>query len=168
MTAVTLYELADEFMELQQKLMTSGIDDQTVSDTIEGLQLPVEEKARAVASVIRSMLETEEAIKAAEVSLDRRRKRVMGRREWLEGYLLENMRRTGITQISHPLMDIKITKNPPAVKIDDLKAVPWEYLRLPPAPSAEPDKAAMRKDMLAGKEIPGAHLEQAEKVEIKI
>lgn len=167
-TDITLFALAEEFQATATKLYDSELDEQTIADTLEGLQYPIEEKAKNVAFVIRNLEANEIAIKQAENSLQQRRARLAARREWLEGYLLANMQRCGISKIEHPLATISLRANPGKVAIIDEAAIPWEYMRQPPQPPAAPEKTLIRDALKRGEEVPGARLEVTQRVEIKI
>lgn len=168
-TTVTLYELADEYMHIARQLQESDLPVEAVNDTLEGLTLPIEEKARAVAVVIANMQENEELVQQAIDKLSERLKRIAARREWLTGYLKVNMQRTGITKIEHPLLKISLRKNPVKVVIDSPVDVPLDYYGpQKPPPPREISKTLIKAAIEAGKIVPGAHLAQDERVEIKV
>lgn len=167
-TDITLFDLAEEFEVAAATLYDSDLDEQTITDTLEGLQFPIEEKARNVAFVIRNLEANEAAIKQAETALAQRRARIAARREWLEGYLLVNMQRCGISKIEHPLATISLRANPGKVLIIDEAAIPWEFMRQPPQPPAAPEKTLIRDALKRGEDVPGARLEVTQRVEIKI
>lgn len=168
MNEMTLYQLADEFLEAAQTLQEHDLDEQTIADTLEGLTVPFEEKARGVAIVIKSFEADAIAVEHAEKELQRRRKRLLHRVEWLQSYLLINMQRTGIRKISHPLFDIALRKNQGAVEILDISAIPAQYMRFPEPPPPAPAKTEIAAAIKAGIDVPGARLNITEKVEIKL
>lgn len=167
-TGITLYDLAEEFRSAAEALRDSELDEQTITDTLEGLQFPVEVKARNVAIVIANMRAEADAIREAKERLAAREKRIDARMEWLESYLLANMQRCEIKKIESPIITISLRNNPPKVIIDDEKILPWEFMKQPPQPPPTPEKTLIRDALKAGKFIPGAHLEQSQRVEIKI
>lgn len=165
---LTLYEAASEFSSVAEQLRSSDLDDQTITDTLEGLSMSVEDKARGVAFVAKDMRAMEVAIKDAENALQQRRMRIQARREWLEHYLLTNMQHCGIKRIEHPLMTIAVRDNPGAVIIEDETRIPWEYMTQPPTPPARAEKKLIADAIRSGKEVPGARLEITQRVEIKV
>lgn len=166
MTAMTLYELTEEYREALQSLTEMDLDEQTVSDTLEGLQGAIEVKAQNVAMFIRNLEVGAEAIKEAESRMAARRKAIENRVQRIKQYLLMNMRACGISKIESPYLSVSIRKNPVSVVIDNSDAIPPEYMRQPEPPPPSPDKKAIAEAIKSGKEIPGAHTEQSERVHI--
>lgn len=166
--SLTLFEVAEEFREAAAKLRDSDLDDQTIADTLEGMQYPVEVKMRNVAFVIENMEAEADAIATAMGALADRNIRLRHRILRLENYLLTNMQSCGISKIESPLLTIALRNNPPKVVIDDEKALPWEYMKQPPQPPPAPEKTLIREALKAGKEVPGAHLEQTQRLNIKV
>jgi hypothetical protein len=166
----SLYQLTNEFQLLAIKLNESDYDAQTIADTLEGATGDLETKAVNVAMFIRNLETSAEAIKLAEKEMADRRKSIEKKAESIKQYLKDNMQRCGITKIECPYFALTIKKNPHSVVIDDAEAIPCElyvYPEAPPAPEPYPDKKAIAELLKAGKEVNGAHLDQAERLEIK-
>jgi hypothetical protein len=51
--------------------------------------------------------------------------------------------------------------------IDEPALIPVEFLRTPPPPAPEPDKTAIAAAIKAGREVPGAHVEQRKSLQVK-
>lgn len=162
-----LYELASEYVEAANKLQNLELDEETIRDTLEGLQFPIEQKATNVAFVIRNMESLAEQIKQAEQQMVARRKAIEKRAENVREYLLRNMERCGISKIESPYFKISIRQNPGSVVIDDAGQIPCELYRYPEAPPPEPDKKAIKAMIESGQEVSGAHIEKTTRVEIK-
>jgi hypothetical protein len=60
-----------------------------------------------------------------------------------------------------------VRDNPAAVVVDDAAVIPAEFMRQPAPPPAEPDRRAIADAIKAGREVPGAHLEKSQRVQIK-
>jgi chromosome segregation ATPase len=163
----SLYILANEYKDIEQKLNDSDMDEQTVKDTLEGLSGELETKGVNVAYVIRNMESSAEQIKQAEKAMADRRKALESRAEQLKRYLKDNMERTGITKIECPHFSIAIKHNPPAVVIDDAAAIPSDYMVTPPAPPPAPDKKLIAQAIKDGFEVPGCKLVSGTRVDIK-
>lgn len=162
-----LYELTEEYLEAEEKLRDLDIDDETIRDTLEGLQFPIEQKATNVAFVIRNMESLAEQIKQAEQQMAARRKAIEKRAESIRSYLLHNMERCEISKIESPYFKISIRQNPAKVVIDDPVRIPCEFYRYPDAPPPEPDKKAIKEVLESGGFISGAHIEKTKRIEIK-
>lgn len=164
---IALYKLADEFLEASQRLADLDLPDEVVNDTLESLQLPLEQKAVSVASFVRNIEASAEAIRQAEADMRARRTAIENRAKRVRAYLLEQMARTGIKQIECPLFKISIRENPPAVVIDAESQIPDEFMATPPMPEPVPDKKAIAAAIKGGREVAGCHLERGTRLEIK-
>ena len=167
MNNLSLYKIADQYLEASTALADLDIDAQTLADTLEGLSGELEVKAQNVAMFVRNLEASAEAIKAAEKQMTERRKAIENRAESIRDYLKSNMERTGINKIECPWFTIAIKKNPKSVCIDDANVIPNEYKRQPEPPPPSPDKKAIKDAIEAGKDVPGAHIEQGTRLEIK-
>jgi hypothetical protein len=163
----SLYELTNEYRLAQIKLDESDYDEQTIADTLEGLSGDLNAKANSIACVIRNLEVTAEAIKQAEKEMAERRKTIENKTEAMKLYIKENMQRCGITKIECPYFALTLRKNPPSVVIDDAGAIPNEFYVFPDPPAPYPDKRVIAEQLKSGNVVNGAHLEQAERLEIK-
>ncbi len=167
MSNISLYQLTNEYQLIQMKLLESDFDEQTIADTLEGASGDIEAKSINVAMFIRNLETSAEAIKQAEKEMADRRKAIEKKADSIKQYLKDNMQRCGITKIESPYFALTIKKNPPSVVIDDVGAIAGELYVYPDAPSPYPDKKAIAELLKAGKEVNGAHLEQADRLDIK-
>lgn len=167
MTALTLFEIAKEYRNITDVLMDAGVDEQTLTDTLEAEAWPLELKAQNYGFVIRNLESTAASIKEAEAAMSARRKALEKRAMHLQERLKTGMEIAGVQELSCPYFAIKIKKNPPAIDVWDEKQVPEKYLvqATPPPPSI--DKKAIKADIEAGIEVPGAMKVQGTRLEIK-
>lgn len=162
-----LYELSSEFIEASNALQNLDLDDQCISNTLEGLQYPVEQKCNNVAFVVRNLESLAEQIKQAEQQMAARRKAIENRAANVREYLLQNMERCGISKIESPYFKISIRNNPASVVVDDAGAIPCEFYRYPEAPPPSPDKKLLLDALKSGINISGVHLEHKTRLDIK-
>ncbi len=94
-----------------------------------------------------------------------RRKSLERRVDWMRGYVLVNLLRTGITEIDSPEFVIRVQDNPPKVILDDEDAVPSAFKLTETVTTIR--KAEIRKLLLDGQTIAGAHLESEKRLSIK-
>ena len=167
MSLPTLYTLAEEYRAAAEALVDLDMPPEVVSDTLEGLSGQLQHKAANVAMVVRNLEATAEAIEAAEKTMRERRNAINARATWLRAYLLDNMQRTGIQRIDSPWFAMVVRDNPAAVVVDDAAVIPAEFMRQPAPPPAEPDRRAIADAIKAGREVPGAHLEKSQRMQIK-
>lgn len=163
-----LYVLAQEHRALADTLADLDIDEQTLADTLEGAAGELEQKATAVAMVIRNHEALAASIKDAEEMMAARRKALEARAERLRTYLLTNMLLAGIKSIKHPMLDITIKGKVAAVEVFDEQQVPVEFYDQPPAPPPRLSKSRIAAAIKAGRDVQGAKLSaEAHRIEIK-
>ena len=169
----TLYALTTDLVDathaLEEMAEAGEIDAQALADTLEGVRLPVQVKALQVAAYNRHLEAQMAAVKSEEDRLAEYRHYLQRQADALRVYLYDQMVRAGITKIEAipdaPPFRLAIRKNPPKVVIDNEGALPWEFKR--EVVKTEVDKALIKDALKQGLSVPGAHLEQSERVEIK-
>lgn len=167
MTALTLFEIAAEYRHITDVLMDSGADEQTLTDTLEAEAWPLELKAQNYGFVIRNLEATATSIKEAEAAMAARRKSIEKRTAALIERLKTGMEIAGVQELSCPYFAIKVKKNPPAIDVWDEKQIPAKYLVQAPPPPPSIDKKAIKADIDADIEVPGAKKVQGTRLEIK-
>ena len=166
-----LYQLTATQRALQAQLEAGGFDDQTISDTLEGDDNTESllEKRLAYISIIKSKRAFSEArAKAADemAALAEVDDRDADR---LEAALLASMKATGDSHLVGLQFEAIIRRNPPSVELVDGADVPPIYWRTPEPknPVAVIDKAAIKAELQAGREVRGARLVQNTRLEIR-
>jgi hypothetical protein len=166
-----LYELANQFKSLELLESTDDLPPEVIRDTLEGLEGQLQDKATNVALFIRNLESTADAIDAAADKMRSRGSRLRERAQSLNEYLLFNMQATGISKIESPFFTLTVRNNPATVVIDSENLIPAEFMRTPepaPPPKPTPDKSAIARAIKSGAEVPGAHTEQRQRLEIKL
>lgn len=170
---MTLYEIDSRIAQLENA-MEDGmvINEETgellrVEEVLDNLQMAFEKKAEHIACWIKNLTAESTAIRAEEEALSKRRKAAEKKAERLRGYLLACMVRPDGTsaKVSGARCAVSIRKNPPSAVVDDDVLLPDRYKVR--KITIVPDKAMIRERLIAGEEIPGAHLEQSRSVMIK-
>ena len=160
-----LYKLADEYLAIAQLLADHDLPEEVIADTLEGASGDLEEKAWNVAALIQQSEGEAAMIKDAEQRMSQRRKSLEKRIDWLRQYLLVQLLRTGITEIDSPEFVIRTRENPPRTVIDDEDAIPKAFKVKETIVTIRKDE--IRKRLLDGQEVPGAHLERDKHLVIK-
>ena len=158
MTLPALYEIAEVYRKALETLGDLDLDDQTIKDTLEGLQGDMQAKSQNVAAFCLHLESLSEAIREAEKKMAHRRQVISNRSENIRAYLKTCMETAGISKIECPYFKMQIKRNPPKTVIDDASKIPSEFMRIPPPPLPVPDKKAI-SDFL--KQQPGEHTEWA-------
>lgn len=158
MGTLALYELSHSYLRALEAFTDpeAHIPVEVVTDTLEGIEGELQDKAVNVAKFMRNLESFAEAIKAAEEQMARRRKAIEARAKWIRDYLKGNMEACGITRIESPWFCLSIQRNPPAVEVFDPVAVPDEFKR--PVVEIKIDKTAIKEAIERGEDVPGAML----------
>ena len=161
-----LYVLAQEYRATAEQLSNLELDEQTIADTLESMSGDLEVKAQNVAFVVRNLEVSADAIKAHREQQKEREDAIRKRAESMRSYLARCMEACGIEKIEGPGIALSFRKSS-AVVINEPGLIPQEFMRVKPAPPPEPDKTAISAAIKAGKEVPGAHIEQRRSLQIK-
>lgn len=167
MTALTLYEIAQEYRADLEKLAELDLDDATLTDTLDSMGGELQVKAQSVACFIRNLEATGEQIKQAEAAMAARRKALENRAARIKDYLLASMLVAGVQKIECPLFRMSVRDNPPAVEVYEPARIPQQYMRQPEPPPPAPDKTAIKEALKAGQEVPGCKLTTGKRLEIR-
>ena len=173
MNNLSLYHMTEEYIEAGRQLAAMAeageIDPEALADTLDGIRGALEVKAVNVAAYSKHLDYQAEII---DMEIDRLQKyfeSVKRQAAALRAYLHDQMTRAGITKIEAvegaPPFRLAIRKNPPRVVIDNEAAIEWEYKRS--VTKVEIDKQMIKDALKAGRSVPGAHMDQSERVEIK-
>lgn len=159
----TLYQLTDEFLEIQELLQNEEIDPSFIDDTLESLIFELEQKADGYAQVRKNVFNDINIIKEEEKRLKNRRLAYEKNLERLDKAIEKSMIVTGKTNIKTSLFTYQIRTNPPSVVIDDEEQIPNQFRIEQPS---KIDKSTL-KDFLKKHKTPYAHLEQSKSLKIR-
>jgi len=162
-----LYQLAADYKEAAERLSESGLDEQTITDTLEGLSGDIEQKAINLAKLIRNIEAETSAIRSAVDDMVKRANAEEAKAKRLRDYLKDCLQQAEIRKVSCPFFVVSLKATPAAVVIDDEKLIRGDLMVWPPAPPPKPDKRAIAEVIKAGEEVAGAHLESGTRLEIK-
>lgn len=161
------FELAEQYRRLAEFLTEQHDDPQVIRDTLDGESGPLDEHLENLAKMVRNLeaadagiMRTMEDLAARHAALQRAAER--GRK-----LILELMQRSQRERVSTALFSMAVRKNPPAVIIDSEAALPPAFMHYPDPPAPVPDKKAIAAALKAGQEVPGAHCEQALRLDIR-
>lgn len=168
MSGPALYELVAQHKSLEYLATSEDLPPEVVRDTLDGLEGELRDKAVSVAHFILNLESVADSIDAAIEQMMARKLRLEKRAASLQEYLLFNMIAAGIQKVDSPYFTLTVKKNPPSVVIDSENLIPARFMKDPPPPPPPMvNKAAIAKAIKEGQEVPGAHLEQYQRLEIK-
>lgn len=151
-----LYEISDQFKALRLMFDNGEIDADTLKDTLAGIDLEFEDKARNCLMMARELEATSEGIKKEIDRLKSLQKSVDSNSEWLLDYIKLNMEATGKDKLDLGLFKVTLRAPAKAVNIIDDSKIPAEYFRVIPE-SRQVDKTALSAALKLNK-IEGAEL----------
>ena len=159
-----LYELTGGILKLYELLEGEEIDEEVFSDTMESLELELEDKADGYAKIIANLNNDVSGIDAEIKRLTDRKNATKNHIAYLKKNLEQSMTVTGKRKFKTSLFSFNIQKNPPKLVVDDVMAIPDEFLI-----EVEPkiDTAAIKESIKNGHEYEWAHLEQTEGLRIR-
>lgn len=169
MQSLSLYTLSSEVETL---LASDGAFDAETGELSEALQTALgatREKARDVCAFILNRDSQIAAIEAHEAQVAARKATLVHRQEKLRKYLLAQMKRTGMLEISanDGTFAAKLyIERDASVEIFDEKQVPISFYTVPKTPDPKISKAEISKAIKAGKEVPGAKIVKRDRLEI--
>jgi len=149
----TLYTLTGQYLALQDLDMP----DEDLADSLEAITGEIDLKAESISHVLAN-LDTSPI--DTEIKRLQNMKRVYtNRAAALKSYLRDNMMARDINKITWDTGSITLRKATEAVEVDDTAALPADYQRK----TITADKAAIKRDLKAGKEIPGCRIVEGQR-----
>lgn len=162
----TLAMIAAQYRADADKLADLDLDEQTVADTLEAMAGDLEIKAQSVAHMVRAFEADAAAVSQWAKDAAARAKAIEARADRLRDYLSHCLDQAGIEKIDGPGIRISWRKSS-SVVIDDETQIPLSLMVCPPAPAPRPDKASIASEIKAGRDVPGAHVEQRRSLQVK-
>ena len=163
----TLYELTGQYLLLEDMMDDPDVDEQTLLDTLEGIEGELQDKADGYAKVMRN-LEAEAAALKEESDRILKRKRAIDKNiDRMKAALQQSMVLTGYPKFKTNLFSFAIQKNPPKLVIDreSTEHAPEEFIIIQ-APIWNKEK--LKEALKNGEDVDGiAHLEQGESLRIR-
>lgn len=161
------FELAAQYRQLAELLAERHDDEQVIADTLESVSEPLDERLENLAKMVRNIESARHGVERTIAHLEARHASLERAAERARRLILDLIRASGRERVTTALFSLAVRKNPSAVIVDNAAALTPEYLiyHAPPAPT--PDKRAIAAALKAGRQVPGAHGEQAVRLEIE-
>jgi hypothetical protein len=165
--SLSLFAIAGEYRQQLDQLEQMGLDEQTFQDTLESISGDIEEKSINVAMFVRNLEASAAAIETQIESMGDRAAAIRKKADHVKDYLRSNMEHAKLQKIESPYFVLTIKKNPVSLVLDDETKVPPSFLKTPEPPQPSLDKAKLKEALKGGEVVPGAHLEQKTRLEIR-
>ncbi|MGY0692943.1 siphovirus Gp157 family protein [Virgibacillus sp. FSP13] len=157
----TLYDLTTDFQQVQS-MIEEGNDG--LVDTLESINLAIEDKLENIGKVIRNLEGEAAAFKDEEKRLADKRKTIENNIKNLKLYAEQALKATGERKLKTGLFTYSIQKNPPSVNITNQELIPERfYVEVDP----KLDKATIKDLLKSGETVPGVELVQGEGLRFK-
>ena len=166
---MNLYALTTQYEKAFLALADGEFDEETISDTLEGMEGELIEKAQNVMAYALNLEAEAESLKAIKERVAARQNAAENKVKWMKDYLSRNMAAAGITEIASidGLFTIKLQIGRDEILvIDEPGQIPQSLYRHIKE-SLEPDKSAIKKAIKSGEQIYGAHIEKKNRLVIE-
>ena len=169
---MTLYDIDAQIAALEDAAEDDMLIDAetgeliSVSQALDALRMEREEKLENVACWVKNLCAEADAIREEENRLVKRRKAAETKAANLKSWLLAAMtREDGTTdKLKTGRVSISVKRNPPSTVVDDeLLPSTYKVAKI----TYQANKELIKRELLAGGEVPGAHLEYGRSVVIK-
>lgn len=161
-----LYELTTNFKAVSDLLDDESIDKKVIEDTLESIELAIEDKAHNIAIMLQGMDYDIDTLKAEENRLAGRRRVLENNKENLKTYLKYQMEIAKLSKIKSINFTVSLQNNPPSLEILDNKLIPPRFITIIPE-SHVFDKVRIKDALRNGEEVPGVALSQGKSIRIK-
>lgn len=162
----TLYELSAGFNNIMDLVEDETMDLDMLEQGLQTIECSLEEKCLNGIGLIKSLEHQRDGLKAEGKRLTDRAKVLDNRIQSIKDWYKVNLESMGKNKVNTDRGTMAIQKNPPALKIDDEQKIPAEYCDIIPE-HYEVAKDRVKAALKSGKEVPGAHMEQAMSLRIR-
>jgi hypothetical protein len=162
-----IYELTADMMKILSMMDDPDLDQQTLKDTMEGIEGAYEDKFDGYAAVIRQLTSYINELEEEKKRIDARKAAFENNVKKMKQIMLASMNATGKTKFKTAKNSFWTQKNKASVVIDAKSVwdIPEDFRRYK---DPEPDKTKIGEAIAAGQDFTGiAHMEQTESVRIK-
>lgn len=165
MNKLNVFELNSLIKQVQQKANTGEVSEEALADTLQSLEIPRNEKLDGVASWIEENDMKRKWIKNKKRQLTELDLGLRNQTERLMNFLTEAIDDTGKKSIQTKNHILRPRNYKTAVVVEATKDLPIDYVER--TEMIKPNKKLLYQDLMAGKEIKGAHLKKNRKTVIK-
>ena len=137
-----LYELTEAYLDIEKLLDEEYAEQLNIAESLSGIKDEIENKVENIAKLVLSLKADAEVVKTEEERLNKRRKAIENKVEWLKDYLLTEMLAVNVLKVKREVLSVTVQNNPPSVEIHTLDLIPSDYRKVIPE-TWQPDKKAI-------------------------
>ena len=160
-----LFAITEQYRELLWLMAEGEIPEENIQGILAEVSADFELKSANVARIFLNLESQAAEIKIAEDRMKKRRDSLERNAQRLRDYLLVHMESLEIKEIKTPEFLIRIRKNPHRVCIASESLIPEDFKE--EVMTIKVDKNGIRDALKAGKPVPGATLEQTQRLEVR-
>jgi len=160
----SLYELNKDFMLLQFMMEDEVIDEETFKDTLESIEMSIEDKAEGYAIVMQQLSDEANSLDKESKRLKAKEAVIKNNVDRLKMSLFDSMELTGKTKFKTKLFSFNIRTNGGSTLIPDESLIPKKYLIAQPS---KIDRKAILDALKSGAKVKGASLKHSRSLIIK-
>lgn len=159
-----LYELTDAYKNIAELMDDETMDTAVLETALQEIEAQIEVKAENSAIILKGLEGDIDMFKAEEKRLAERRKALENKRDWLKGYLKDEMEKIGMDKVKAGVFTVALQNNPPSVDITG--EVPAQFVTIIPE-QHQPDKKRIADFLKAGNNVEWAQLKQGKSLRVR-
>lgn len=160
----TLYELSEQARQIRDMLLDSGMDDDTIADTLEA-ETDIVEKIQSYVYVIKEIEAMAVAAKVEAQRMAERSKTLEARARRVKDTLKEGMLHAGISKREYPEFTVRVQNNPQSVDVYNESEIPGLFFVVPEV-APRLDRKALLEVLKEGTKVSGAQIKQGQSLRI--
>ena len=165
---MNIFELTGLWRDALDALQDPDVSQAEALERLRAVNEDIDRKADGYGKLIRSLEAEADGLKNEASRLNARAKAFESRAASLRAMLMEAMKAQEKTKLRTTRFTFSISPTPPAVRVTDLDAaLNSGYLKEPKMDESILDKAAIKRDLEAGMEIPGVELVKGEALRMR-
>lgn len=163
---ITLYDIKESFIDLFEQAEQGNVSTDELNKKGNDLAIALQNKSANIIAFDRQLEAYIDFAKKEKERINEYIKSLENKKSRFEEYLKSNMQEMQLTEITTGIGSIKLRKNPASVEVIDESLIPEEYKKEKVTYTV--DKALIKKDLQAGKNVFGACLiEDKTSIQIK-
>ena len=159
-----MYELTEAYKNIADLMDDETMDLAVLETALQEIETQIEVKAENSAIILKGLEGDIDMFKADEKRLAERRKTLENKRDWLKGYLKDELEKIGKDKVKAGVFTVALQNNPPAVEITG--EVPAEFVTIIPE-QTQPDKKRIAEYLKAGNDVEWARLRQGKSLRVR-
>ncbi|MDI6634324.1 siphovirus Gp157 family protein [Pantoea dispersa] len=147
-----LYQIANDFAALTD----SGIEPEMIADTLDAIEWELEEKVEQCLAVCKNESAYAESLKEESRKLAERARAAENRVTSIKDYIAKSLETAGKKSLKAGIHQVTVRAPSKSVEITSVDSIPSDFVEY--ETTIKPNKLAIKQQIEAGNDIPGAHI----------